>query len=459
MLAYLSFVSRCALSFAPVLTVLCANLVGAEAPHRNVVEYGAVGDGEQDDTEAIQRAATAGPVYFTRGVYRITAPVVIDLARHGYGGATGDAGAVQLIMAGPGPALHLIGTHEGTANPRSVRPEVWARERFPLVSGIEIKGDHPEAEGIRLEGTMQCVVTRVLIRNCRHGIRLVDRNRNFILSDAHLYENIETGLFLDHVNLHQINIIGNHISYSGKAGIHALNGEIRNIQITGNDIEYNHHQPDAAEILFDTREGTLREFTISGNTIQSVVSDNGANIRILGSVSEAADQSGLGAITGNLIASQTFNIDLQHTRGVTVTGNSIYSAGELSLRARHCRNLAITGNTVDYNPGVEDRMRDGFLFESCDGVTVSGCSLVDCRWGDAARGGAITILDSRNIAVSNCTILDPAVRGIDVRNSRDCRIVNNTIAANRADATMLEAIAVDELSANILVEKNLLPAR
>lgn len=44
---------------------------------------------------------------------------------------------------------------------------------------------------------------------------------------------------MDRINLHQINITGNHISYCKRGGIVVRESEIRNIQIVGNDIEYN----------------------------------------------------------------------------------------------------------------------------------------------------------------------------------------------------------------------------
>ncbi len=447
-----------------ILMTVCVLLAGLSAaaatPQRTVDDFGAVGDGETDDTAAILEAVAAGDgsLVFGRGVYRITAPIVIALEEHGYMSVSGDAGATQLLMDGAGPALHIIGTHGGTANPRSVQPEVWQRERMPLVRDLEIVGAHEAAEGIRLEKTMQAVITRVLIRNCLHGIRLINRNRNLIVSDSHLYENHDTGIFFDDVNLHQVNIIGNHISYSGRSAILVRDGEIRNIQITGNDIEYNHNVPeDAADILFDTREGTLREFTITGNTIQAVPSDNGANVRIIGRASECADQSGLGAITGNLIGSQTITVDLQHTRGVTVTGNSLYSAAEWSVRARNCRNITVSGNTVDYNPGREDQMRDGFLFEECDGVTVSGNTLVDCRAGDDAQGGAVTVRNSRNVLIGNNVIVNPAIRGIDVRGSASCMIMGNIVTDTRDEPVMRRAIAVDDASTDCIVADNLVP--
>lgn len=438
-----------------ILFLFCCAVVSA-APVQTVTDFGAVGDGVADDTTAIQRAADAsGPLVFPAGTFRLTAPVVIRLNETGYKGITGAVGTTCILMEGAGPAFHIIGTHGGTANPASVTPEIWEKERFPLIKDLEIVGAHGEAEGIVLEGTMKCTITHVVVRKCLYGIHLINRNRNFILAECHLYENKVTGLFLDNVNLHQTNIIGNHISYNAFAGIHVLNGEVRDIQITGNDIEYNDDaEADAADVLFDTREGTLREFTICSNTIQARTGPGGANVRILGEPVDVADRSGLGSITGNLIASQTTNIDLQHTRGVTVSGNSLYSGADLSIHARYCKNLTIAGNNVDYNPSVEDQMRDGFMLENCRGASITGNTLNDCRWGTQDQGGAITLLNSQQIIVSSCLITDPAVRGIHVINCDSCRVVENIIQDTRDPLRMIDAIRVDDASTDVHVANN-----
>ena len=43
----------------------------------------------------------------------------------------------RIVMAGPGPAFHFVGTHEGTANPPTFKPNVWDRQRMPLVDGLQ----------------------------------------------------------------------------------------------------------------------------------------------------------------------------------------------------------------------------------------------------------------------------------------------------------------------------------
>ena len=123
--------------------------------------HGAKGDGDADDTAAVQRAVDAGPgvVRFGKGTYRLTKPVVIDLDKVGFTALAGD-GVARVVMAGAGPAFQFVGTHAGTADPKTVKPNVWEQQRTPTVDGLEIVGDHAEACGIEAAGTMQLTVTR-----------------------------------------------------------------------------------------------------------------------------------------------------------------------------------------------------------------------------------------------------------------------------------------------------------
>jgi parallel beta-helix repeat protein len=78
---------------------------------------------------------------------------------------------------------------------------------MPLVDGVAIVGDHPNAIGIEAIGTMQLTLSRNHIRGVLHGIHLVGNNRNVIISDCHIYENRGIGIYYDNVNLHQSNIV------------------------------------------------------------------------------------------------------------------------------------------------------------------------------------------------------------------------------------------------------------
>ncbi|HEY8503314.1 MAG TPA: glycosyl hydrolase family 28-related protein, partial [Gemmataceae bacterium] len=295
----------------------------------SVRDFGAKGDGKTDDTLALMHAVEKGDghVVLPRGEYLITRPVVVPLEKVGRTAISGEGGTAKVIMAGAGPAFHLVGTHQRNAAPGNVEPGVWQRERMPTLRELEIEGRHPKADGVRLEGVMQPTLQGLLIRRCRHGIHLVKRDRNVLIADCHVYDCSGVGIFLDGVNLHQTVIHGNHVSYCKQGGIRVAGSEVRNIQICGNDIEYN-YDPQAetsADVLFDCREGTVREGTIVGNTIQARESPNGANVRLQGVGRESPNAVGLLAITGNLLGSEETVLHLQSCRGVVVSGNSIYS--------------------------------------------------------------------------------------------------------------------------------------
>ena len=180
----------------------------------SVRDFGARGDGKTDDAQAIQHAIqkSDGVVHFSRGDYLVTRALQLPLQSAGPIGIDGSLGTARIIMAGAGPAINLVGTHRRTADPTHFTDDFWRRERMPTVQNIEIVGRHPQADGIRIDGVMQPTINRVLIRKCRHGIHLANRNRNVLISDCHIYDNTGIGIFLDCVNLHQINIHGCHIS-------------------------------------------------------------------------------------------------------------------------------------------------------------------------------------------------------------------------------------------------------
>jgi hypothetical protein len=156
-------------------------------------------------------------------------------------------------MTGPGPALRFVGSHvKGTADPGSIEPKVWRHQRMPMVDGLDSPARMPRPTPA-VDGTMQFTITRCLIRQCRHGIHLVNRNRNVLISDCHIYDNRGIGIFYDNLSLHQSNIVGSHISYCLGGGIVFRGGDVRNVHIGTCDIESNHDPkgPATANILID----------------------------------------------------------------------------------------------------------------------------------------------------------------------------------------------------------------
>ncbi|YCM42735.1 right-handed parallel beta-helix repeat-containing protein [Verrucomicrobiaceae bacterium 227] len=406
----------------------------------DVKNFGATGDGETDDTAAIQHAILDGDglLDFPKGTYRITRTLEIPLAKRSPFAMSGSMGTATVVMDGPGPAFRLVGNHGGTGDPGSVKPAVWKSERMPAIREIAIEGAHPEADGFQLEGTMQAVFDGVMIRHVRHGIHLTKRNRNILIVNCHIYHNRGVGIFLDSLNLHQINIATSHISYNRLGGIRIERSEIRNLQITGNDIEYNNtprSYPDlpdepTAEIWIDTTaEGaSVNEVTIASNTIQATATEGGCNIRIM----EKPDSSrppGLIAITGNVIGSQETNVHLTGCYGVSLTGNSIYSCSHQNLLVEDSQMVTVGSNHFRRHT---DAGGTGVRFTNSRDCALSGCSFLDeSLEGQESGVSLLELQNCQRLAVSGCTFTNGVPYGIDAQDCRDVLVTGCTIAETR----------------------------
>jgi len=425
----------------------------------NVREFGARGDGRTDDTASLSHAIQKGDghLVFPRGDYLISRPLHIPLQLHGRIGIDGSGGTARILMAGAGAALHLVGTHRRSAHPEHFTDAIWERERFPTVRNIEIVGRHAQADGIYIEGAMQPTLTGVVIRRCRHGVHLASRDRNVLLDSCHIYHNTGIGVFLDRVNLHQTIIHGCHISYNKQAGIKVIGSEIRNIQITGNDIEYNHDlkADTSTDVLFDCRDGTLREGTIASNTIQAVRSPGGANVRFLGA-KDHPNAVGLFSITGNLIGSQTRALDLHACRAVVISGNSIYSGYEQALWIEDSEHIVIGANSIDHNPEYKGTSTDQVVLRNCRNVNITGLILQHTREATQPVTTSVEITGCQNVNVVSCQIVNARIRGITLANSRLVRIADCTIQGRDGDKTYQAAIAVQGKCGQLMVSNNFL---
>lgn len=431
----------------------------------NVRDFGAVGDGQVDDTRAIEHAIEAGDgvLEFPRGNYRITRTLRIELAGHGRLAVHGSGGVATLQMHAPGPALSIVGTHQQSADPQSFRPEVWQSERMPTLDALEIEGQHAEADGVRLEGIMQPVLTRLLIRRVRTALHLTGRARNVLISNCQIYHNTGVGVHLDQLNLHQVIVTGSHISYCRLGGIRIENSEIRNLQITGNDIEYNnnrtHEVPEAddvpaAEIYVDVgAQGTVREGTIVGNTIQATCSPGGANIRFIGDAAGGAaagdHRTGMWTISGNLIGSQHVGIHLTAARGFAISGNYIYSGHHRNVLIERSSNIVLGPNCIGHNPdyGAQE-LATGIRFVDSENCSVTGLLIEDANAGqhtvDAAvpivRDALIELVRCRRVNISGTQVLNPTPRGLWLEDCSDTLISGCTILDHRQPSQMQLAI-------------------
>ena len=434
----------------------------AQGAGTDVRDFGAVGDGETDDTAAIREAiveSDTGLIVFPRGDYRITETIEIELAETDRTSLNGMGGVGRVLMDGAGPAFRFIGTHTGTAGPGTFDEAVWQRERMPQIDGLSIRGTHPEADGVQFIRVMQPTVRGALIREVRHGIHLVQRNRNVLIDSSHIYNCTGVGIYMDHVNLHQINIIGNHISYCNGGGIKVEGSEIRNLQITGNDIEYNYDSDadESADVWIDAREDTVAEGTITGNTIQARPSPNGANVRFVGHQrAEGRHNRGMWTIAGNLIGNQEVNIDLDRVMGVTVTGNHIYTAQQESIRVHQSNHIIISANAMEqsHNYG-RDGWRNGITVNDSDSTIIANNVLDAAGLGSEESGGAVQIIDSRETTLDSNQILEPVYRGIYISGCRNTIVQGNQVLDRTDEPTMLDAIRITGDSQATLVQGNI----
>ncbi len=426
----------------------------------NVRDFGAMGDGIYDDTDAIQHAidVAGGLIEFPRGDYRITKPIQVELSKVGRVAFRGEGGTAKLIMAGEGPAIHFLGTHDKNADPNSFQPKIWERERLPMVSELEITGTHPSADGIRFEGVMQPTLSRVLIRKVRHAVHIVNRARNLMISNCHFYQNTGIGVFLDHCNLHQTIISGNHISYCRLGGVRIQGGEIRNLQITGNDIEYNNNKainvPGAdaeatAEIYIDAEDGSIREGTICSNTLQATYSPNGANIRFIGSGTKGNHRVGMWTISGNLIGSQATNIHLTNALGFSISGNYIYSGHERNIVIEASRSIVLGDNTLGHNPDYGDKeLSTGIRIVDCEDININGLILQDALAGHNTVANSVAskkvalleLVRSKRVSMTGCQILEGTPNGVLIEDCSNVLMSGCTILDNRQPQLMINAI-------------------
>ena len=404
--------------FFAVLLALCSSAHAAD--------FASVADGKADATVVLQQAidSGAGAIELPKGSYLLTKTLEVHLDKTGFTSLNG-RGVARLIMSAPGPAIHFFGTHEGSADPASVKPNVYEKEITPTVDGLEIMGAHAEADGIEATKTMQITITRCTVHHCRHSVHLTERNRNFIIADCHFYNNTGIGVFYDNVNLHQSNIIGTHISYCKGGGVVSHGGNVRNVQIGTCDIEGNMAPdfPPTANVWLDSTGGSIGEVTVTGCTLQHSSKAPGcANIRIEGAGDDPVLERRTGGkftregnvtITGNVFSDIQCNVHIKDSRGVTVTGNTFWEGFQHDLLVESSSHIVVASNNFDRNPryavnGFNAAENNGILIKECSECSIQG-NVVS---GVMRQRAAIDISDSSRLNIGHNSVFDSDGVGI-----------------------------------------------
>jgi len=199
--------------------VAVAQQVGVKSPVTRetdvlvVRDFGARGDGQADDTAAIQRR----PIMAEKSALRAAPTASLDRSLSNW---TALVTRRLWPMARPRctwldrAPLKFIGTHAGTAAPQSVKDEIWQRQRTPMIDGWRSSVTIPRRSSM-VGRNLSADHYAGHHSHALDGIYLTRRARNVILSNCHLYNNRGVGLLLERLSLHQVNIDNCHISYNG----------------------------------------------------------------------------------------------------------------------------------------------------------------------------------------------------------------------------------------------------
>lgn len=418
----------------------------------NVKDFDARGDGKADDTAALQRAIDQGSalLWLPRGDYKITRGLVVRLHQRGKTSIRG-AGA-RILNESAEPALHVVGTFRGSADPETTTPEEYAHQTFPTVADIEIVG-LGAGDGLVLERAHQAVIARIVVHGCRHGIRLSTRNRNVVITACQLFDNAGTGVLYDRLSLHQSIIHGCYVARNAGGGIVISQPDVRNLQIVGNHLQDNARRLPAgptartADIWLDARRGSIREGTIVGNSVRSTA--NGIGVRLDGRPPETNAKVGLFAIAGNTLSGHNVGLLVRFGSGVSIAGNTFARSDSRSIELERCTAMTITGNVLGDLKQAGSRPAGGVRLDGCTSCLLDGNTVETAR----ELGPAIEVQRSSEVNVTGCTVRDPSHCGIELTDAADCRVSDCTvICADRR--TMRHAVRLAGACRGLMIVGN-----
>lgn len=171
-----------------------------------------------------------------------------------------------IALQGSLPAINYAGEFDSSSGPSSGNNrELITQEFVSYVRNLHVygSGDLYRGTGIALDGTLGTIVSGCHCFQLHTGIQVTGRQRNLVFLGNHLFDNEVAGIAFRGTNLHQVNLVGNHVMWS-MAPIEATGSKLFNVQLTGNDIEVG----GGTETAIRVRGGTFTEVQVAGNTIQ-----------------------------------------------------------------------------------------------------------------------------------------------------------------------------------------------
>ena len=377
----------------------------------NVKAYGAVGNGEADDTAAIQRALDRGggkQVFVPAGTYKVR-----PLWERTSTTLRLDPGA-KLLLA-PGSNANLITV---TANGASV-----------VGRGI--------LDGNRVGQTQGAAIS-------------VGGANGVTVRDARVVNTARSGIYA--ANAANLTVSGVSVSGAGYGGIfvEATTGQLSNVVIENSRVDRSSESTSIVEggiVVHRTGDAvSVSAVRISGNTVTmpkgpwgetvaietfggvkgAVIKGNTTNGAFIGiSVADTTSAS----VTGNRVSSATaYGIELADSRQTTVSGNTVSCAG-LTPEGIVLDNISPTDNTISDNNVTGCVARGISLNEGSDRARIAGNQI------SQGAGYAIEVISSAGVTVTN-NVLDgrgTAQKALVGESSPDIKV-----SSNRASRFTLE---------------------
>lgn len=412
-------------------------------PQVDVDAFGATGDGETDDTNAIQAAADSleegedGVLSFSAGK-KYYVPGTVELDAASIRGIEGNK--AYLVTDQNNTVLRYAGTFEGTSAPQSGNvPEIVDDELAPFISNLQIynRGEYEFLEtpyrgtGIELERTFGMNVHGCHIFRMGTGIHVTGLHRNVNLWGNHLFDNRPYGLRFTDVSLHQFNLAANHIMWA-TTPIYMENSNIYNMQLSGNDIEVS-SQESRSCLRMDG--GRLQECQLDGNTIQ-----------------------------GHGDTPQLLTLAPDEVIYVTISDNHISNCNENAIQFESgdatFRNVSVTNNSLKSVRGYAVAL-DGYEFPH---FKMTGNNLDNALCFDAdvtSQAGPLQVSDN-TVAPGEYSNDEPVIDIAAQNDLREVRVAENTIVPRSSglgsEAWMVQ-LTSPGVAESVIVTENQLSAR
>ncbi|MGV3761296.1 right-handed parallel beta-helix repeat-containing protein [Parapedobacter sp.] len=316
----------------------------------NVMDYGAVGDGDTDDSEAIQRAvdsaAVGDTVYLPKGTYLVSSirlvsnvHVVADGLLKQSAGLSAPFAVEQQHSPAPLFRAHRISNVYLSIRAETVNEAIYASQCSNItVADSHFRGDSTNRRSFPAVLWYDCSASRVLGTTISHygsarqsattyhpgtAIRVLSSS-GITIADNDLHHNGENGVFIH--DSENVEIDGNRIHHNGMSGIQvAFNAaeRVANYRITNNRLE--HNAADAVDINNRAHGRVV--------AINALIAGNYSYHNGFVNDESTPDGSGIGTLIG--------------ISGVTLSGNRAFGNNRPALYIEGCGDITANRNVTD----------------------------------------------------------------------------------------------------------------